>query len=294
MFAATFAVAMALPVSLLQASSRGGFLAQTWTMPASLPKRADVALGTLATLFTAPATWLLLAILGLAPARAARRAAWSPQTLAVLALVAGSVLMSVATSSVPGSNVNYYLETAALLAILVAPAARLLAASMRADGPRFAALTAGLFALASLPTTVRIARGEYYRWGALGYLQEIVQVMAHDVAPGAPAFSVWPEMVAAAGHDDYINNWVAYALWPKEHRDREGALRGWPSRLAQTYDGLIASCELGALVTHSLRSPPGYRRATLRRPPPVKFSQVFLHVRECPLRAGANAPVARR
>jgi hypothetical protein len=163
----------------------------------------------------------------------------------------------------------------------------LLAASRGADSRRFAALAAGLFMLASLPTTVRIARGEYYRWGALGYLQEIVEVLARDVAPGAPAFSVWPEMVVAAGHDYYINNWVAYALWPKEHRDREGALAGWPSRLAETYDGLIASCELGALITHSLPSPPGYRRATLRQPPPVKFSQAFLHLRECPPPAGA-------
>jgi hypothetical protein len=129
-----------IPHVLTNVTSHGGYLQQAVLIPGSLPKKPHVAAEHLNALAQSLVTWLLFAVLVRALwhqlrehiSSSGRNRAFRPNYLRIAmgafrtnsGLIGfyflASAVMAVVTSSIPGSNVNYFLETCAAASLLVA------------------------------------------------------------------------------------------------------------------------------------------------------------------------------
>ena len=123
-----------------------------------------------------------------------------------------------------------------------------------------------LIPLATLLTSLRIARGEYFRWQALPYYHELVRKLGEYVPKNEPCLSEFPELATAAGRQYYFNYQYPYIGFPSEG-------------LRTIYVKDLASGRLAAIVDGSPKSPPGYYRVDMSRPIPTKSYAMYLHVR---------------
>lgn len=270
--AGIFAMTTGITVYLLNVGSDGGFVKQLFLIPASLEKRPDVLLAHLQGLAMAPASWVLFGTLCLSGLTILHRYGFRPNKISAiqmeeelfyLAAVGGYAIVALAiamlTSSIPGSNVNYYLEAFVFLALFLSLSLKI-AGNLKRYG-----LVCMLLAVSCLPTAARVIRGEYFRWQALPYYQEIVERLGREIDKDQVCFSVYPELAVAANRTYYFSSDVPYD--------------GRSPELRAVYEHVLKSGDLAAIISHSSVAPAGYTRVELARAAPSKFYPVFLHVR---------------
>jgi len=224
-----------------------------------------------------PVTWLTLAlaawalIAAFAPARRSSQSGGRQRprgadaacivATAYTALAAG---IAAATSARPGSNVNYWLETCAAIAVTVP----LLLVRSSMDRPVRRLVVSGaavLLALGAGTMAIRLGRGEATRWEGKPYLDSLVDVTERLTRPGAPSFGSYPEIISAANRPYYFNDFVQYD--------------GRSPRLRRAFESAVATRQLAAMVTGSELSPPGYVRVRFGRELPDGVYPQYLHVR---------------
>ena len=276
--------APAATVGFLDAMSGGGALEQLLAAPARLPSELAVLSRHLRSLALAPATWITMGAVGLGVHRALRRSArtWSAPGLTAgnvetllhwltgnpawaVAYVCSAVLVALVTSSIPGSNVNYYLEAMAALSITAALCLRPARSVEPATAARRELAILAAIAIAALFTGARLTRGEYLRWASLPYYDEIVRKIGEMTPPGSPSFSVYPELVWSAERPYYFNAFVPY----------DGRDEAW----AAVFRAVLSSGRLAAIVWHEPEVIRGYEHCPTSAPVPRGYYAVHLHVR---------------
>jgi hypothetical protein len=262
------------PLAALDSSSNGGLVEQMWLMPASLPRSGARLAHHLGAMATSPSMW---AVFSLAAWHGAAVVLWpgrQGEPSSDRAITAGWVLscaIAAVSASIPGANVNYFLEPTALAAILATRALEPLSATR---SPARVARAATLVALAGAGVIgLRSLRGEYYRWEALPYYDDLVSELRRSVPASEPCHSLYPELAMAAGRIHYVNTMSGYEQ---------------SERLRRVRDRLLADRVFAAVISTSPLPPAGYRHQPLSRPRPRRYTPAYLH-----LRVGASASPTR-
>jgi hypothetical protein len=172
---------------------------------------------------------------------------------------------SVVTASIPGSNVNYFLETSAAASLAMALIWPVYEAMPGMRGLLWYRFLMVAIIAGALYKGIPSVHGEYYKWQSLGYYREMVTRLRQYVPEGEPCFTVYPELATAAGRTYYFNSDSPYD--------------GRSPQLAAVKSRVFASGVLAAAVTHSPVSPPGYHRVPISHAVPTQVYPVFLHVR---------------
>lgn len=254
-----------IPLAVLNATSNGGLVAQMWSMPAGLPRSWAILAHHLAALAQAPALWaggaLVLAYVGRCLKTESALESRAPAREVALGWLV-SALAAVATATIPGSNVNYFLEAAALGCCLAALGLECaVPPSLRARAAHIVSLV--VFASAVLMGG-RFVRGEFFRWQARPYYDALVAALRRVGPPDEPCHSMYPELAIAAGRPYYINTMSGYEQ---------------SERLRRVRDELLRRRVLVALVWPAAEPPEGYRRLVLEEPLPDRIPPAYLHVR---------------
>jgi hypothetical protein len=189
----------------------------------------------------------------------------SPKSLVFLHLAA-AVLLGFVTSSRSGASVNYYMEASFVGAMAVALAwDRLENMTTR---KAIHVLSACLLAIAGAFQLARITRGEYLRWQSLPYCKEMVSTLADYAPPGTTCFSVYPELVTAAGRDYHFGDWIQY-------------LDGRSQELTQLFRNTIRINRYPAMIWHDEKQSaifPEYRLIPMKQAPPAGIYPIYLYV----------------
>jgi hypothetical protein len=256
----------------LQLTSDGGYVWQQFLLPTGVAKSPQHSVSVLLALLAAPATLVtaLLWLVGyfrldatLLPAGGQSPAAFSRYRVLMHIYLGLAVAVAAITSGRSGANVNYWLEASAAMA-MATPTLFIGVLPRSGHSGRYLMAVVAL-SLASLVTEVRVIRGEWYRWSARSYMDEVVLAIARMTTEGRPVFSVYPELPTAARRPHYFNDFVQYD--------------GRSPRHGELLRNVLESGALAVIVTHTRESPKGYRVVPMSRAVPEKFYPVFVHAR---------------
>jgi hypothetical protein len=167
-----------------------------------------------------------------------------------------------------GASINYYLEAMLIGSLAVALAWD----RLRLTGylqQWFYPVAIGLLTAAGSYQLARVAHGEYFRWKALPYYEEVVATLGTSVPPNSLCISVYPELVTRSGHEYHFDDFGEYT-------------DGWSLELKELYQSALRSGRYAAIIRHGTDesySIPGYHRVLMNTQPPSKFHNVSLYVR---------------
>lgn len=261
-FAAVTALILGVVLVVFEATSAGGFLWQQFVLPSQVPLGFGQLRAGLATLAAAPATWIVaaLAVGGLLSSSndvAPSRDAAIGRRL-VVGYAALAIVLALVTSARAGSNVNYWLEASATLALATAVLAERLLATPRAWHNALFAL-----ALAAMLGASPLVGAERARWHTRPYLDAIVRRLRDASPPAAPILSIYPELAAYAGREPWFGDSIQYDGRSPAHREL---------LIATMHSGAFA-----AIVLPFDHAPEGYHRTPALEPP--TDAPVFLFTR---------------
>jgi 4-amino-4-deoxy-L-arabinose transferase-like glycosyltransferase len=164
-----------------------------------------------------------------------------------------------------GANVNYYIESSLLLAML---SGFVYGYFRRRALPKAALAMIILFTLGGAFQLARILHGEYFRWQALGYYREIFDRTAKFTPPGSTCVSVAAEMVVWNGCAFHFDDFSEY-----EH--------GWSPVLRETFEREVKTNRYAVILWYddSLQSRfPNYRLVPMSQNAPERSFPVYLYV----------------
>jgi hypothetical protein len=129
-------------------------------------------------------------------------------------------VVAVVTSARLGSNVNYWLEASAWLALAIG-----MHAPTATSGVDRRSLVTAVLAGALAVDAVGALRHERARWSERPYLDELVAALARLGTDGDCAIATYPELAASAGRTPYFNDVIQYmGRAPKQYAVLRGAL----------------------------------------------------------------------
>lgn len=190
----------------------------------------------------------------------------SPEIL-VFSYFISALALAFVTSARRGANINYYLESVFVLSIVSAISLRWLSED-QALGKYLLPLTL-LFVLGGLIQSLRIVRGEYFRWQSLPYYKEIVFRLNQSTSPESVSISIYPELVVAAGRKYHFGDWIQY-------------VDGRSDRLEQVFQSAVESDRYAAIIwfdKNAINNMPGYELVTTTHPPPERYYPAYLFIR---------------
>ena len=258
----------------LNQTSSGGYLWQQFIMPSFVSKSFSNGLSIFTPFITAPITIssLILWLFFYRSKRNDHDALDNMETVVEKSLyrkvfliyVSLSLLLAIITASRIGSNLNYYIEVAAVISIIIPLYGGNISQGVRTGYIYSAILT--LIWLSFSFRGIQTCRGEYYRWKSKKYYDEIVSVIKEKTSKDEPSYSVYPELIELAGRKYFFNDFVQYdSRAPLQHN---------------VFEQVIKSHKLGAVVTNSDIVPGGYSRYKLLNPLPYKYYKAYLYFRD--------------
>jgi 4-amino-4-deoxy-L-arabinose transferase-like glycosyltransferase len=194
------------------------------------------------------------------------KAVVSPRSLVYLYLlltIAGAII----SSGRVGSNLNYFLEASFVASIvggLIYDDLRQRALHRIALGLVVVITLGGAFQL------IRNGRGEYFRWRALPYYQEIYREAAKYAVRGQACASVFAELVARNGCQLHFDDYGEY-------------VGGWSPELTSIFRREVSSGKYAVIVWNEddlATEFPNYRLVPMSEPLPERFFKVYLYVRK--------------
>lgn len=175
-----------------------------------------------------------------------------------------SLILTFVASTHAGSAINYYLEVAAVISLIV-PSYWFRVEKIARQTNYYRLCLLGIIISSSF-MGIRICRGEYYRWKALPYYNEIVSDIKLKTPVNQPVYSEYPELAVFAGRTYYFNDFCQYdGRAPEQH---------------QVYVNTLHSGMLSAMVTTDTNTPQGYYRYPISAPKPYKFYTVYLYLKK--------------
>ncbi len=248
----------------LNKTSDGGYFWQQWLMPSTVEKTFEIGLRHFIDFVKSPVTIGILFLWVLIWGSKKNQNKYMPYTILLLAYLIVSVLLASVTASRIGSNINYYLELTAVVAMITPIYILRIDKSLVS---RNIYLTILIFIFLCLSFTgLRICRGEYFRWQSLAYFNEIVAAIEQNTPKNQPAYSDYPELIVAANRPYYFNDFVQYDGRSPKHQI--------------IFNKVLSSGKLSAIITASEDTPLGYYRYQLSNPVPKKFYKVYLYLRK--------------
>lgn len=275
-----FAVLTAAGIFLLNYTSDGGYIWQHWTHAQRLTftwekVRNQFPVTLKMPVFSLALVFLLIFIFRkrkfLFPANRERLLGFfrSPQLL-ILFYFFISFGWAVVSSGRVGSNVNYYIESSLLLAIICG----FVYAGFRRDAlskPALAMIV--LFSLGGAFQLARLLYSEYFRWQARGYYSEILDRTGKTISPGDACVSVAVELVVWSGCRVQFDDFSEYE-------------NGWSPELREAFEREVKTGRYAAIVWYddTLQTKfPNYRLVPMAQSAPQRSFPVYLYV-------PANAP----
>ena len=164
-----------------------------------------------------------------------------------------------------GANVNYYIESSLLLAII---GGLIYAHFKRNYLPKLALSMIVLFTLGGAFQLARILHGEYFRWQTLAYYREISERTAKFTPPGSTCISVAAEMVVWNGCRFHFDDFSEY-----EH--------GWSPELREAFEREVKTGRYAAILWYddALQTRfPNYRLVPMSQSAPERSFPVYLYV----------------
>lgn len=274
-----FTVVITTGIFLLNHTSDGGYLWQHWTHAKHLPFGWDETVRSLLQILKTPVYSLSLIFLllivylerkFLAESECERWLEFlrSPKLL-IFAYFLASFGWAFVSGGRVGSNVNYYIESSFLLAILLG----LICDDFKRNfllKPAVAMVV--LLAAGGAFQLVRTLRGESLRWQALGYYREIFARTA-EFTQRQPeerlCISVAPEMVVWNGCGFHFDDFSEYE-------------NGWSPELRETFEREVKTNRYAAILWYddTLQSKfPNYSLVPMKEhSPPERFFPIYLYV----------------
>src|ERR1035437_5126117 len=232
----------------LNKTSDGGYYWQQWLMPGTVEKNFEIGKEHFLTFVKSPVIIGIIFLTILIWANKKNKSEQTtPYTTLILVYLIMSFILSAVTASRIGSNINYYLELTAIITLIIPLYIARIENSLASKNIYLLIL---IFILLSLSFTgLRICRGEYFRWQALPYFNEIVTTIEQKTPENQPAYSDYPELIVAANRLYFFNDFVQYdGRAPKQHL---------------LFNEVLSSGKLSAIVTASEDTPLGYYRYKL-------------------------------
>lgn len=276
-FSSAFLLLTISGMFLLNQTSDGGYLWQHFTHAQKLPFSFDKLAEGILQMITAPTT-IVFGIFLLIFAYKKRELLdrkdrdelinllRSPKFLILFYLFLSFTAASVSGGRV-GANINYYLESSFIIAI----ACGLIYEDFRQKASlKLASAMIVLFILGGVFQMVRIGRGEYFRWQARSYYQEISDTAAKYASAGSVCFSVYVELVARNGCAFYFDDYGEYTT-------------GWTPELTAVFEREVRTGKFALIIWSSDRFQekfPNYELLPMSQNIPERFFPVYLYVRK--------------
>jgi 4-amino-4-deoxy-L-arabinose transferase-like glycosyltransferase len=239
--AAAFAVLTAAGIFLLNYTSGGGYIWQHWTHAQRLTFSWIQVLGEFLKTLKTPVYFFALIFLFIFIYRKRKFLFASRARLSGVSRSAESLILfyfsislgwAIVSSGRVGANVNYYIESSLLLAII----GGFIYANFKRDHlPRLALSMIVLFTLGGAFQLARILHGEYFRWQTAAYYREISERTAKFTPPGSTCISVAAEMVVWNGCRFHFDDFSEY-----EH--------GWSPELRETFEREVKTGRYAAIL----------------------------------------------
>ena len=273
-FLSSLLIVISAVVFGLDHTSAGGYLWQQFILPGSIGKDYPFGFRKLISFVTAPITisslvlWVLFYI-NTKDDRQGKtkdsgddfRGSLYRNLLLIYTLFA--LLLAMITASRQGANINYYLEVAAAMSIVIP----LYGAKMNQES-RTKRIYPIILLIVGFSFSIRgmqVCSGEYYRWKSKGYYDEIVSVIKDKTKKEEPSYSQYPELITSAGRKYFFNDFVQYlGRAPQQHI---------------IYNKVLESGKLAAIVTINDTPPIGYYRYKLSTPLPDRYFKTYLYLR---------------
>jgi len=273
--AAAFAVLAATGIFLLNYTSSGGYVWQHWTHAQRLTFSWSQTVDEFLRMLKTPVFFFALVFLFIFIYRKRKflfqtnreklfDALRAPELLILFYFLISLVWAFVASGRV-GANVNYYIESSLLLAII---GGLIYEYFQRNSLPKPALAMIVLFTLGGTFQLVRILRGEYFRWQALGYYREVLDRTKKSIPPGGTCVGVAVELVVWSGCRFHFDDYGEY-----DH--------GWSPELRETFESEVRTGRYAAILWYDdkLQSRfPNYRLVPMSQSPPERSFPVYLYV----------------
>ena len=163
-----------------------------------------------------------------------------------------------------GANVNYFLEASFVVAIV----GGLIYEAFQESGMRKTAVgIVILFAAAAVIQLTRVGRGEYFRWQARSYYQEISDTAAKYIRPGSACVSVYPELTASTGCEIHFDDYGEY-------------IGGWSEPLTMVFENEMRQGRYAVVIwsKDDLEEQfPAYELVPMSQSPPDRFFPIYLY-----------------
>jgi hypothetical protein len=272
-----------LVVLALNVFGEGGHFWQHFVLASDVPRRMKQIVRNSQIMLGAATTWIMLLVIivpvlvWLARSFIGREAKLSvnrsslldalksPATLIWAYLVAASTI-ALATSSLVGAYINYWLEPSLVASIVFALIWTRIRSSV-GEGRRWPLLILLCLTLNSGYMLQHIGRREYFRWSSVPYYNEIVTTLYRSTAPGDTVFSQFPEVAVYARRAYHFGDSYQY-------------IDGRSVELKNLFREALASKRYAAIVWTRYRQFPGYRYVPTSTPHPEKGYRFYLYVRE--------------
>ncbi|PYS91238.1 MAG: hypothetical protein DMF62_02920 [Acidobacteria bacterium] len=273
-FLGSFLGLSGLSMLLLNQTSEGGYFWQHFTHAERLPFSFEGFREQVWSLLTQPTTvlaGLFVAICAYKIIFSADRPKFldrlrSPELLMLFYLCISVTWAAISVSRV-GAGANYFLEAAFILSVVCA----LILANLVQSGrqrPAFALIAVmifgGIFQLA------RVSRGEYFRWNALSYFQELSETASRHSGPGSACVSVYASLVIPNGCELHFDDYSEYG-------------NTWAPELANIFEQEVKSGKYAVIIWSEndfFETVPQYRRVQTSNAVPERISPAFIYVRE--------------
>jgi 4-amino-4-deoxy-L-arabinose transferase-like glycosyltransferase len=168
-----------------------------------------------------------------------------------------------------GANVNYYIESSLLLAVICG---FIYAGFKRNFLPKLALSMIILFTLGGAFQLARILHGEYFRWQSVGYYREVLERAAKFTPPDGTCVSVAAELAVWSGCRFHFDDFSEY-----EH--------GWSPELREAFEKEVKTNRYAAILWYddSLQTRfPNYRLVPMSQSAPERSFPVYLYVPASP------------
>jgi len=175
-----------------------------------------------------------------------------------------SFMLALVSSIHPGASINYYLEVTVVLSLIVPLYWSRVQKTLRLT--KYYRLCLAVIILSLSFWGIRICKGEYDRWKALPYYNEIISVIKQKTPVNQPVYSEYPELAVLAGRPCYFNDFCQYnGRAPVQHQIVENNL----------HTGVFS-----AIIISDSNVMNGYYRFPISEPIPYKFYVVYLYLKK--------------
>jgi hypothetical protein len=166
-----------------------------------------------------------------------------------------------------GANINYYLEASLIAAVFFGIIFEYFRDYFK---PQFALVAIVCMTLGGCAQLASVLNGEYYRWKAYDYYQEMSDRVAELTPSNSKCISIYPELMLKSNCEFYFDDYSEYLV-------------GWSPELNEVFEREVSSGCFKTIVWNNdglAEKFPNYQLVPMVHSPPEKFYKAYLYVQE--------------